>query len=261
MTPSLPPFESAPGLARYSMHLRHGFFSRLGGVSTGLYKSLNCGTGTGDDPARIAENRRRAAAALGGKPEALVGVRQVHGIRVETVDAPFPSAAPEADGLATRREGLILSVLTADCAPVLFADPFAGVAGAAHAGWRGAAAGVMEATLEAMVALGADPQRTTAVVGPCLSGTSFEVGPDLVESVTAASGFAEPFFSPGQGDRMFFDFKRYLAFRLARAGVGAVELMSDDTLLESERLFSHRAAVKSGAKDTGRNLSAIMLLG
>jgi hypothetical protein len=255
-----PPFDEAPMLSRFSLHLRHGFFSRSGGVSAGPYKSLNCGTGTTDDPARIAENRKRAAEALGARSDRLIGLTQIHSARVVRVEAPFPGPPPQADGLVSDRPGLMLSVLTADCAPVLFADPHANVIGAAHAGWRGAMNGVLEATVEAMCDIGAEPGRIVAAVGPCLSGASFEVGPDLVEAVLAVSPFAEPLFSPGEGDRHFFDFKRYVAFRLARAGLPAIDLLADDTLAESERLFSYRAARKAGQADTGRNLSGILLL-
>jgi polyphenol oxidase len=256
-----PPFEEAPALKRFSMHMRHGFFGRRGGVSQGVYRSLNCGLGSADDPARIAENRRRVAEALGGSAERLITLRQVHSAQAVVVDKPFaPGQAPEVDGLVTNRPKLVLGVLAADCAPVLLCDPHAGVIGAAHAGWRGALGGVVEATVEAMIGLGADPSRMSAGVGPCLSQDSFEVGPDLADAVLHASAWAEHLFERGAGDRQHFDLKGYVQGRLARMGVAQIDALSEDTLTMSDRYFSHRRAVKSGDPEAGRNISAITLV-
>lgn len=260
MTAPKPPFEEAPALKRFTMHARHGFFGRQGGVSTGHYRSLNCGLGTADEPTRVAENRHRAAQAVGGDGARLITLRQIHSPRCITVDAPYDGPAPEADALVTQRANLVLGVLAADCAPVLLLDPHAGVAGAAHAGWRGAVAGVLESTVEAMTALGADPARITAAVGPCLSQSSFEVGPDLVNAVLEVSPWADTLIEPGADDRSHFDLKRYCVGRLARLGVAHIDALADDTLSEDEGYFSYRRSNRTGEPDSGRNLSAIMLL-
>src|SRR5262249_6097173 len=169
----LPTLEDATGI-------RHGFFTRQGGVSRGLYASLNCGLGSGDDPEAVRENRHRAIARLGLENATLVTLYQIHSPTVVEVTEPWsPGQAPKADGAVTRQAGLALGVLTADCAPVLLADPKARVAGAAHAGWRGAVDGVIEATVAAMVRLGADPSRIRAAVGPCIAQASYEVGPEF----------------------------------------------------------------------------------
>jgi polyphenol oxidase len=261
LTEIRPPYEEAPALRRFSMHLRHGFFGRRGGVSKGVYRSLNCGLGSADEPANISENRRRVAAALGSSGERLVTLRQIHSARAIVVDKPFaPGQAPEADGLATNRPLLVLGVVAADCAPVLLCDPHAGVIGAAHAGWRGAVGGVVEATVEAMVGLGADPARISAGIGPCLSQDSFEVGPDLVDAVLDVSAWADNLFSAGTGDRQHFDLKGYVQGRLARLGVAHIDALAEDTLSATDRYFSHRRAVKAGDPEAGRNLSAITLV-
>ena len=180
MSDTRPPFEEAPAIKRFSMHVRHGFFGSSGGVSHGVYKSLNCGPGSGDEPEKVSENRRRVCLALGGSPERLASPRQIHSARAVATDRAFaPGERPEADALVTRTPSLILGVLAADCAPILLCDPHNGVIAAAHAGWRGAVGGVLESTVEVMTALGADPGKTAAGVGPCLSQSSFEVGPDL----------------------------------------------------------------------------------
>lgn len=200
MTPpsANPPSLEAPALKRFSLHIRHGFFGRRGGVSSGAFKSLNCALGSGDASEKVAENRRRACLALGLSGPRLALVRQVHSARaVRTIDVFAQGEAPEADAVVTSVPGLALGVLTADCAPVLLCDPHAGVIGAAHAGWRGAVSGVLEAAIDAMAELGADPSHTVAAIGPCLSQASFEVGPDLVEAVLEASPWAENSSSRG----------------------------------------------------------------
>lgn len=261
MSETPPPFEEAPAIKRFSMHVRHGFFGRSGGVSTGLYRSLNCGLGSGDAPEKVRENRRRVCHALGGSLEMLAAPRQVHSSRaVATEIAYAPNERPECDALVTRKPGLILGVLAADCAPIMLCDPHNGVIAAVHAGWRGAVGGVIESAVDVMGSLGADPARTAAGVGPCLSQASFKVGPDVVDAVLDATPWAEHLFEPGDGDRQFFDLKRYCLGRLARLGVAHTDALADDTLTQPDNYFSHRRAVKAGERDAGRNMSAIMLI-
>jgi polyphenol oxidase len=229
---------------------RHGFFTRRGGVSGGAYASLNCGLRSDDDPSHVAVNRARAAAALGAAH--LAALRQVHGPVVLEADTGW-TTPPDADAMVTNRPGLALGVVTADCAPVLFHDPVAAVVGAAHAGWRGAVAGVLEATVAAMVRLGAKPERITAVVGPCIAQPSYEVGADLHAAVDDAR-----FFAPGRDSAHFqFDLAGYCAHRLA--GIGAAAILGADTLAEEDRFFSHRRRTLSGGGPLGHQLSAIML--
>ncbi|MCX8133816.1 MAG: peptidoglycan editing factor PgeF [Roseococcus sp.] len=239
-------------LTHPALPVRHGFFTRRGGVSAGAYASLNCGPRSGDDPAHVAENRARAARALGAAPERLVGLRQVHGAVVVEAD-PLQATPPEADALVTDRPGLALGIVTADCAPVLLADAEAGVIGAAHAGWRGAVAGVLEATVAAMERLGARRARIAAVIGPCIAQASYEVRQDLRAAV------GDPrFFAPGRDAAHFqFDLAAYCAHRLA--GIGRVEAMGLDTLAEEGRFFSHRRRTLAGGGPLGHQLSAIML--
>lgn len=261
MNATRPPFEEAPAIGRYSMHVRHGFFGRRGGVSTGVYSSLNCGPGSGDEPDKVLENRRRVCLALGADLEQLAAPRQIHSSRAVVAERAFsPNERPECDALVTRRPGLLLGVLAADCAPIVLCDPHNGVIGAVHAGWRGAVGGVIESTVEAMGLLGADPGRMAAGVGPCLSQSSFEVGPDLVEAVIDSSPWAEYLFTPGKGDRRHFDLKRYCLARLARLGVAHMDALADDTLTQPALYFSHRASVQAGERDCGRNMTGIMLL-
>lgn len=241
--------------------VRHGFFGRPGGVSEGPYAALNVGLRSGDRPERVLENRRRAAAALGAPLERLCVARQVHGRHCLTLDAPLePTAPPEADALVTTRPDLVLGVTSADCAPVLLADPAAGVVGAAHAGWRGALAGVLEAVVAAMVAAGADPARVTAVVGPCIGRRSYEVGPELRARFVESDPEAEPFFAERVGsERPLFDLEGYCVARLARAGVGRIQAVGRDTCAEPETFFSYRRATLAGAAAFGVQLSAIRL--
>lgn len=257
-----PPFEEAPALKRFTLHVRHGFFGRNGGVSSGVYKSLNCGPGSGDDPAKVLENRRRVCHALGAMPERLATPRQIHSAKaVITETAYAPNDRPECDALVTKRPGLLLGILAADCAPILICDPHNGVIAAIHAGWRGAVGGVIESAVGAMEQIGGDPSKMAAGVGPCLSQSSFEVGPDLADAVLDATPWAEILFEPGEGDRQFFDLKRYCLGRLARCGVAHMDALADDTLTQPDAYFSHRASVKAGDRDCGRNMSGIMLLG
>jgi YfiH family protein len=240
---------------------RHGFFTRRGGVSQGPYASLNASLSGGDDVAHVTQNRALVAASLGAAPERLVGVRQVHGIDVVTVTAPWPAGqGPDADALVTATPGIALGVITADCAPVLLCDVGAGVIGAAHAGWRGAAAGVLEAVVAAMVALGADAAAISAVIGPCIGRASYEVGPDLRGSVLAGDESAARFFTSGRPpDRWMFDLAGFCAARLRAAGVGHVGALGVDTLPDDERFFSHRRRTLGAGGPIGHQISAIIL--
>lgn len=237
----------------------HGFFTRAGGVSAGRFASLNCSLSGRDDADAVRENRRRAADALGLPPGALVGLTQVHGIAVATVETPWPEAArPEADAMVTNRPGVLLGIVTGDCAPVLFADAEAGVVGAAHAGWRGAVAGVIEATLDAMEALGARRGRIAAAIGPCIGQQSYEVGPDLRDAVLAGGAEDGRFFAPGaRPDRWLFDLPGYCAARLAAAGVARHGWIGRNTLAEDACFFSYRRATLGGGGPIGHQLSAI----
>lgn len=234
---------------------RHGFFTREGGVSTGAYASLNCAVSGADDPAHVAENRERVRLALGG--EALLGCTQVHGAAVETVMRAWaPGQGPRADGMVTAVPGLVLGVITADCAPVLFQDAGAGVVGAVHAGWRGAVAGVLEAAVAAMMALGATREGIVAAVGPCIRQVSYEVGEDLRDAVLAA-GDGTGFFAPGRAGRWQFDLAGYCAARLA--GVGRVDVVEADTCADAGRFFSHRRRTLAGGGAIGHQISAIVV--
>jgi YfiH family protein len=240
--------------------LRHGFFTRRGGVSEGPWAALNCSLSGQDDPERVRENRRRAADAIGLPAVALHGLSQVHGIAVAEVDAAGwrEGDGPRADAMVTRRPGVALGIVTADCAPILFAEPEAGVIGAAHAGWRGAVDGVIEATIEAMLRLGARRERMLAAVGPCIGQASYEVGPDLREAVLARDSGDARHFAPGRReDRWQFDLAGYCAARLRAARVAAVETADTDTLANEGRFFSHRRRTLAGGGPIGHQLSAI----
>ena len=249
--------NSLAGLGR----IRHGFFTREGGVSEGLYGSLNCGFGSGDLPERVAENRARAMAALGLPATALIGVHQVHSPTVVAVETPWPrNANPPADGLVTDRPGIALGILTADCVPVLLADLERGVIGAAHAGWKGALGGVIEATVTAMVRLGAQVPALHAAIGPAISGASYEVGPEFPGRFTGQDPDNTRFFQPSPRAGHFrFDLPAYVEDRLRRLGCGSVERSTLDTLAEERRFFSYRRATLRGEADYGRGLSAIAL--
>ena len=242
--------------------VRHAFLTRQGGVSEGPFASLSAGLRSGDDPARVAENRARAAFALGFAPERLVTARQVHGPEcVVVADHPWlPEAAPDADALATDRPGLLLGVLTADCAPVLLADPAARVVGAAHAGWKGALFGVLERTIDAMVRLGATRPGITAAIGPSIAKASYEVGPEFEAQFTAEDRGSAAFFAPVPGsDRRLFDLKGYAAGRLRGVGVERVEILPYDTCADEELFFSFRRATRRGEERFGVQLSVIGL--
>jgi purine-nucleoside/S-methyl-5'-thioadenosine phosphorylase / adenosine deaminase len=249
-----------PGLDQTGS-FRHAFFTRNGGVSEGLYASLNCGRRSGDDPERVAENRAIAMGMLGRPADRLALCRQVHSADAVIVEAPWPGDdAPAADAMATDRPGLVLGVLTADCAPVLFADPAARVIGAAHAGWRGAFAGVAEAAIAAMEQLGAERGNIRAAIGPCIGPSSYEVGPEFPQPITARDPAAKRFFAAARRSGHFmFDLAGYLAHRLARAGVRQVEHVRRDTAAEPGSFFSYRRAQLRGESGFGLGLSAIFL--
>jgi YfiH family protein len=241
----------------------HGFFTRRGGVSRGGFAALNCSLSGADDPDAVARNRAAAADALGQPPRALSGLFQVHGTAVLAAEAPIPpDRRPEADALVTRRPGVLLGIVTADCAPVLFLDAGAGVAGAAHAGWRGALAGVLEATLAAMEALGARRAAIRAAIGPCIGQAAYEVGPDLRDAVLARDAADSRHFADGRREgRWQFDLAGYCAARLAAAGVGQVSGATACTLSDEARFFSHRRRTLAGGGPIGHQLSAIALPG
>jgi YfiH family protein len=254
-------YRTAPGLAAIP-GLRHGFFTRKGGVSEGVLASLNCGYSGGDEEAVVAENRGRAMASLGLPRDRLCTAKQVHGIAVHHATAPTHGPpVVEADALVTDRPGLAIGVLSADCASLLLADPAVGVLGAAHAGWRGALAGVIEAVVEAMAAKGAEPKRIQAAVGPCIARPSYEVGPDMRAEFERDDPAGLAWFEalPGS-DRLSFDLKAYALDRLRRAGVEAGAALADDTFADEAAFFSARRSRRRSEERFGLLLSAIALV-
>jgi hypothetical protein len=242
--------------------VQHGFFTRKGGVSEGIYASLNCGHGSDDTTEAVHENRRRVAVALGQREAAqVVTLYQVHSARALVVDRPLPrDALPKADALVTRSPGVVVGALAADCTPVLLADPHARVIAAAHAGWRGAIGGVLEATIGQMEALGARRSSVRAAIGPCINQASYEVGPEFQDQFLAAdSGYARFFARPEPEARPRFDLPGFVAWRLQAAGVGAVERQSLCTFTNESLFFSYRRTTRSREPDYGRQISAIVL--
>jgi len=238
--------------------LRHGFFTRRGGASSGVFQGLNCGLGSSDITEVVQINRTRAAGALDLKPEALLTVHQVHSATVAVAEGPFDTV-PQADAIVTATPGLGLAVLTADCQPVLLADPEAGVVGAAHAGWRGALSGVLEATLEAMEGLGAARTRIVAAIGPTISQRAYEVGPEFFDAFTAETPANSRFFAQGAGDRLLFDLPAFGLHRLRQAGIGAAEWTRQCTYSDVGRFYSYRRATHAEEADYGRLISVIRL--
>jgi YfiH family protein len=237
--------------------ISHGFFTRTGGVSEGIFASLNCGLGSGDRPEAVVENRARVAAALGLPPDRLATIHQVHSARVVAVDGVVPAEdRPRADGLVTRTPGLALGILTADCVPLLFVDPAVTIIGAAHAGWKGARDGVAEATIAAMQALGAEPARIRVGIGPAIRQMSYEVGPEFPAHFPDAAPCFRAAARPGH---FLFDLPAYLTRRLGSLGLAAVEDLGLDTLGDPARFFSYRRATLNGETDYGRMLSAIAI--
>lgn len=255
---NVPPFLSSNALRADGV--LHGFFTRAGGVSSGLYTSLNVGGGSRDERANVAENRRRTMAALGLPADALVTAYQVHSATAVAAGGAWLGPPPQADGLATDRPGVALGILTADCAPILFADANARVIGAAHAGWRGALNGILEATVLAMEKLGARRARIRAAVGPCIGPRSYEVGPEFPAPFIALDPASERFFRPStRDDRFLFDLPGYVEARLSAIGLGPVGVVREDTCADENRFFSYRRSVLKSETDYGRGLSAIAL--
>lgn len=238
--------------------IEHGFFTRRGGASSGIFSGLNCGLGSSDQTEAVAINRDRAATWLGLTPEALVGVHQVHSADVVRVSAPLP-VRPKADAMVTAVPGLALTILTADCQPVLFADAKAGVIGAAHAGWRGALSGILENTVAAMETLGARRDRIAAVIGPTISQRAYEVGPEFMDAFLAEDPSWDRFFAGGAGDRVQFDLPGFGLDRLRAAGIARAAWTGHCTYGDEDRFFSYRRTVHRHEADYGRLLSAIRL--
>lgn len=238
--------------------VRHGFFTRRGGASSGVFEGLNCGSGSSDQREIVDINRARVADAMNVATSHLIGVHQIHSATVVTVDGPL-AEKPRADALVTATPGLALSVLTADCQPVLFADTDAGVIGAAHAGWRGALDGVLAATIDAMEALGANRENITAVIGPCISQRAYEVGPEFIDSFLAEDPYFARYFANGTEDRMQFDLPGFGLNRLRAAGVGHAEWTRHCTYADPDRFYSYRRTTHAKEADYGRLIATITL--
>jgi YfiH family protein len=239
--------------------LRHGFFTRRGGASSGVFRGLNCGLGSLDQSAVVAINRARVAEAMLVEPEALSSVHQVHSADVVVVSDTSTTNSVMADAMVTSTPDIALSILTADCQPVLFADVDTGIIGAAHAGWKGALNGVLEATLDAMENLGAQRRDIIAVIGPAISQRAYEVGPELLEAFTDETPDNARFFANGKGDRYQFDLPSFGLHRLREAGVGFAEWTGHCTYSDEKRFYSYRRSVHQNEADYGRLLSAIRL--
>jgi YfiH family protein len=241
-----------------ALSTRHGFFTRKGGASSGIFSGLNCGTGSTDQTEIVAINRARVAEAMGVPPGALVTVHQVHSATAIPVTGPL-AGRPQADAMVSATPGVLLAVLTADCQPVLFHDPAAGVIGAAHAGWRGSVDGVLEATVDAMEALGAKRANIRAVIGPAISQAAYEVGPEFLDRFRDEDPESTRFFVNGTGDRMLFDLPGYGLYRLRAAGVGHAEWTGHCTYRDATRFYSFRRTTHAGEADYGRLISTIRL--
>lgn len=240
--------------------IRHGFFTRQGGISTGLYDSLNTGVGSSDDPAAVQENRRRIAAHMGGTSDDVAACYQIHSAVTRVAETGWRGDRPEGDAVVTAVRTPICAVLTADCAPVLLADVDEGVIGAAHAGWKGALGGIVHSTVAAMQALGANPRRIIAVVGPCIAQASYEVGADYQDRFEYHDPGSGRFFAEGTtADKRLFDLPGFVLWRLEQAGVGEAAWTGDDTRADEARFFSNRRAHLAGEPDFGRMMSAISL--
>lgn len=258
MTSAAPDPIVHPLLSRAGV--RHGFFTRAGGVSTGLYAGLNTGVGSSDDPAAVGENRRRVAASLGGTPYDLAACFQIHSAITRVAEGPWRGDRPEGDAVVSATPGVICAVLTADCAPVLLVDAEARVVAAVHAGWKGALGGVVHSAVTAMEALGARTSRIAAVVGPCIAQASYEVGADFQARFAHHDPGSERFFQPGEtATKRRFDLAGFVLWRLEQAGVGEAAWTGDDTAADEDRFFSNRRAHRRGEADFGRLMSAIAL--
>lgn len=264
---SQPPQSARPNLAPLMASnllavagIQHGFFTRAGGVSAGLYEGLNCGLGSKDDPALVLENRARVAGTLGAADERVLTLYQVHSATAHVVSEHIPREhLPQADGMATRTPGLVIGVLAADCCPVLFADPAAGVIGAAHAGWRGALSGVLKATVAAMEGLGARRERIVAALGPCISQPNYEVGTDFVEQLLSHDPGNTRFLTKSHLGKSRFDLPGYVEMRLQKLHLKSIERQSPCTYADESRFYSYRRATHRKEADYGRQLSAITL--
>ncbi len=240
--------------------IAHGFFQRTGGVSEGIYASLNCGRGSADERDRVEENRARVAAWLGAEPGMLTGPKQAHTARALIVTSPWkPGEAPEADAVVTNVRGLAVSVLTADCAPILFADLEAGVVAAAHAGWKGAKAGIAEAAIEAMESLGARAERIAAAIGPAISQAAYEVSPEFKEAFLADAAANERYFAQAGSGRPHFNLPAYVRDRILSKGVANIRDIGACTYKNESVLFSYRRSVHKFEAGYGRQISAILL--
>jgi len=255
-------FIKSDGLSA-TVGIRHAFFTRRGGVSDGIYGGLNVGAGSDDDMEMVMENRARCMSAIGAKLENLTNVHQVHGIDVVVVEKPWNRTdAPKADAMVSNRPEIVLGILTADCTPLLFVDPVAGVIGAAHAGWKGALGGVGDETVKAMEKLGAKRSNITAAIGPCIAQVSYEVGPEFPTPFLMQDERNSSFFQTTEkkGHHMF-DIGGYNAHRLNQLGLAKVDWVQRDTCAEEDMFYSYRRATKRGEADYGRQLSAIWLKG
>lgn len=239
--------------------IRHGFFTRRGGASSGIFEGLNCGYGSSDQHDAVTMNRERVAEAMEVAPEALVTIHQVHSAYVAVIDGAPPPPDLRADAMVTAEPGIALGILTADCQPVLFADAEAGVIGAAHAGWKGAKDGILKATVGAMEKLGARRERVRAVIGPTISGENYEVGPEFHAAFVEDDPQTARFFSPGENGHHYFDLPAYGLARLAEAGVTDPQWTGHCTYAEPERFFSYRRSVHRREVDYGRLIAAIRL--
>ena len=239
--------------------ITHGFFGRQGGVSEGQYASLNVGQGSQDTSDNIIENRSRIAEALGTSEDKLLSLSQIHSTEVLIIDAPFNGKPPKADGLVTKTPNLAISALAADCGPVLFSDPEARIIGTCHAGWRGALAGVTTETLRTMESLGAKRENIRAVLGPCISQDSYEVGHDYRDTFVAENEAYDRFFKLGPNQKPHFDLKRFILATLRKEGITQIDALPDCTYAQPEAYFSYRYNTHKGLEDYGRNISVIML--
>lgn len=252
-----PPFKTHELLTHDG--IAHGFFGREGGVSEGQYASLNVGQGSQDQSENITENRSRVATALGTTEDKLLSLSQIHSTEVLIVDAPFNGTLPKADGLVTKTPNLAISALAADCGPVLFCDPEARIIGTCHAGWRGALAGITTDTIRAMESLGAQRENICAVLGPCISQDSYEVGHDYRDSFVAENEAHDRFFRLGPNQKPHFDLKRFILAKIRKDGVMQIDALPDCTYAQPEAYFSYRYNTHKGIGEYGRNISGIML--
>jgi len=239
-------------------HIKHGFFSRNGGVSTGVYASLNCGLGSHDAPENVAENRKRVAQYFGAQPEQLYSLRQIHSTKVVTIEQAGMQL-PEADAMVTNQPDILLGILTADCAPVMFADSKQKIIGVAHAGWPGAFKGILEATIQAMEQLGSNISDIHACIGPCIAQSSYEVGAEFYDRFVQESAQYKEFFLPSNPEKFHFDLKAFIVSRLAKAGISNINMLANDTCAEENLFFSYRYNTLRGEKKYGRQISVIGL--